>query len=629
MINELDIIRFIKTYKKNRMIQISNLSKSFGEQELFTNLSFKLNAGNRIGLVGRNGSGKSTLFKLILGEEHYDAGDIIIPKGYRIGALRQHLEFSESTLREEAALALSGDAQYDVYKVEKILFGLGFVQEDLEKDPLSFSGGYQIRINLAKLLVTEPNLLLLDEPTNYLDILSLRWLKSFLRSFQGEVILITHDRDFMDAVTTHTMGIVRRSLSLLSGNTHKFYEQLKSNDELYEKQKIAQDKKRKELEEFIAKNKARASTAALAQSKVKQLEKMDLMDDLGFDDSLKFDFNFQDTPAKILLDVKELSFGYTPEKILFKDISFTLAKGECLAIIGKNGTGKSTLLNTIAGELKQLHGRVELHPSTSFGHFGQTNISRLHPNNTVMDEICGANPKLSASEVRSICGGMMFSGSSADKKISLLSGGEKSRVMLGRILAHSANLLFLDEPTHHLDMDSIEALTQAIKNFKGSCIIVSHSEELLRRVADRLIIFAKDEAEYFDGGYDFFLEKIGWDEEEQVENLKPTPKVNKKENKKLRAGLIQERSKLTSPLKKEVEKLEVFIMETEELIALHHAELITASNNLDSSKVMELSKLVGLEESQVEEKFERLERVQTELDEIMNSYEKKLADLEV
>ena len=610
------------------MIQILNLSKSFGEQELFTNLSFKLNAGNRIGLVGRNGSGKSTLFKLILGEEHYDEGDIIIPKGYRIGALRQHLEFSESTLREEAALALSGDAQYDVYKVEKILFGLGFVQEDLEKDPLSFSGGYQIRINLAKLLVTEPNLLLLDEPTNYLDILSLRWLKSFLRSFQGEVILITHDRDFMDAVTTHTMGIVRRSLSLLCGNTHKFYEQLKSNDELYEKQKIAQDKKRKELEEFIAKNKARASTAALAQSKVKQLEKMDLMDDLGFDDSLKFDFNFQDTPAKILLDVKELSFGYTPEKILFKDISFTLAKGECLAIIGKNGTGKSTLLNTIAGELKQLHGRVELHPSTSFGHFGQTNISRLHPNNTVMDEIYGANPKLSASEVRSICGGMMFSGSSADKKISLLSGGEKSRVMLGRILAHSANLLFLDEPTHHLDMDSIEALTQAIKNFKGSCIIVSHSEELLRRVADRLIIFAKDEAEYFDGGYDLFLEKIGWDEEEQVEKLKPTPKVNKKENKKLRAALIQDRSKLTSPLKKEVEELEAFIMQTEELISLHHTELITASNNSDSSKVMELSKLVGLEESQVEEKFERLETVQNELDEIMNSYEKKLADLE-
>jgi ATP-binding cassette, subfamily F, member 3 len=611
------------------MIQISNLSKHFGEQELFTGLSFKLNAGNRIGLVGRNGSGKSTLFKLILGEEHYDEGDIIIPKGYRIGALRQHLEFSEPTLREEAALALSGDAQYDLYKVEKILFGLGFSQEDLEKDPLSFSGGYQIRINLAKLLVTEPNLLLLDEPTNYLDILSLRWLKSFLRSFQGEVILITHDRDFMDAITTHTMGIVRRSLRLIQGDTHKFYEQLKSDDELYEKQKASQDRKRKELEEFIAKNKARASTAALAQSKVKQLEKMDLMDDLGFDESLKFDFSYQDTPAKVLLEVKELSFGYTPEKVLFKDISFTLEKGECLAIIGKNGTGKSTLLNTIAGELKQLHGSVSSHPSMSFGHFGQTNISRLHPNNTVMDEIYSANPKLSASNVRSICGGMMFSGNSADKKVSLLSGGEKSRVMLGRILAHPANLLFLDEPTHHLDMDSIEALTKAIQNFKGSCIIVSHSEELLRRVADRLIIFARDGAEYFDGGYDLFLEKIGWgqEEDEETEKSKPAPKVNKKENKKLRAALIQERSKLTTPLKKEIDKLEAFIMETEELIQIHHEELIAASNASESSTVMELSKLVAKEESEVEEKFERLEAAQNELDEITASYEKKLQEL--
>ncbi len=610
------------------MIQLSNISKSFGEQELFTHLNFKLNAGNRVGLVGRNGSGKSTLFKLILGEEHCDEGEVIIPKGYRIGALRQHLTFTEPTLREEAALALQGDAKYDVYKVEKILFGLGFVQEDLDKDPLSFSGGYQIRINLAKLLVTEPNLLLLDEPTNYLDILSLRWLKSFLRSFEGEVILITHDRDFMDAITTHTMGITRRSLSIISGDTHKFYAQLKSNDELYEKQKASQDRKRKELEEFIAKNKTRASTAAQAQSKVKQLEKMEQMDALGFDATLKFDFNFQETPAKVLLDVKDLSFGYTPQKLLFKEISFALGKGECLAIIGKNGTGKSTLLNTIAGELKQLSGEVAYHPSTASGHFGQTNIDRLHPESTVTDEIYRANPKLPTATVRSICGGMMFSGSAADKKISLLSGGEKSRVMLGQILARPANLLFLDEPTHHLDMDSIEALTVAIKNFKGSVIIVSHSEELLRRVADRLIVFAKDGAEYFDGGYELFLEKIGWDEEEEVEKVKTAPKVNKKENKKLRSALIQERNKLASPLKKEVEKLENEIMELEESVASHHDELIAASNAGESTKVMELSKLVSAEESSVEAKFERLEEAQNELDEIMNDYEERLEELE-
>jgi len=610
------------------MIQLLNISKSFSSQELFSNLNFKLNSGNRIGLVGRNGSGKSTLFKIILGEESPDSGDVIIPKGYKIGTLKQHLTFSESTLREEAALALEEEMKYDVYRVEKILFGLGFTLEDLEKDPLSFSGGYQIRINLAKLLVTQPNLLLLDEPTNYLDIVSLRWLKSFLRAFEGEVILITHNRDFMDSIVTHTMGIVRKSLFLVPGDTHKFYEQLQANEELHAKQKISQDKKVKELEDFIARNKARASTASLAQSKVKQLEKMDILDDLGFDNTLKFDFNFKETPAKVLLDVKDLSFGYTPENILFEKISFTLEKGECLGIIGKNGKGKSTLLNTIAGELKHLSGEVNFHSSTSFAHFGQTNIAHLNPNSTVMDEIYVGNSQLTESNVRSICGGMMFSGESAKKKISLLSGGEKSRVMLGQILARHVNLLFLDEPTNHLDIDSIEALTKAIENFKGSVIIVTHSEEMLRRVCDRLIIFAKDGAEYFDGGYDLFLEKIGWEEDESVEKVKQAPKANNKENKKLKAGLVRERNNVTAPLKKKVQKLESEIIKLEESLEAHHKELVEVSNCGESAALIELSKLVSSQEAKVEELFETLEHAQSELDDINEEYEKKSLALE-
>jgi ATP-binding cassette subfamily F protein 3 len=609
------------------MIQLVNIFKSFGKQELFSNLNFKLNSGNKVGLVGRNGSGKSTLFKLILREDTPDSGEVIIPKGYKIGALKQHLVFSESTLREEAALALEEDMKYDVYRVEKILFGLGFTQDDLEKNPLSFSGGYQIRINLAKLLVTEPNLLLLDEPTNYLDILSLRWLKSFLKAFQGEVILVTHDRDFMDGVTTHTMGIVRKNLRLISGDTHKYYEQLQANDELYEKQKIAQDKKVKELEDFIARNKARASTAALAQSKVKQLEKMDLLEDLGYDSSLEFEFNYKDTPAKVLLDVKDLSFGYTPDNILFKNISFVLEKGECLGIIGKNGKGKSTLLNTIAGELKPLSGVVNFHTSTSFAHFGQTNIARLHPNSTVLDEIHSANTKLSAQNIRGIAGAMMFSGDSADKKVSLLSGGEKSRVMLGQILARDVNLLFLDEPTNHLDMDSIEALTVAIQNFKGSAIIVTHSEELLRRVCDRLIIFAKNGAEYFDGGYDLFLEKMGWEEEENEEKGKQKPKTAFKDNKKLKADLVRDKNKLISPMKKKIEKLEASIIKSEETLASHQKKLLEASSSGDSFKIIEFSKLVSLEQKEVEKMFELLEIIQSEFDEITNDYDKKIAEM--
>jgi ATP-binding cassette subfamily F protein 3 len=615
------------------MIQLTNISKRYGTQELFNGVNLRMNSGQRIGLVGRNGTGKSTLFKLVLGEEFYDDGEISIPKNYKIGTLKQHLVFHENTLVDEVSLSLADDDKFSVYKVEKILFGLGFVQEDLIKSPLSFSGGYQIRINLAKLLITEPNMLLLDEPTNYLDILSLRWLKLFLRSFDGEVILITHDRNFMDAVTTHTMGLTRKTLSIIQGDTHKFYQQLKDDEELYEKQKISQDKKVKELEEFIAKNKARASTAAQAQSKVKLLEKMDKMDTLDFDSTLKFDFNFRDTPAKVLLDIKNLTFGYTSDNILFKDISFNLKKGEVLGIIGKNGKGKSTLLNTIAKELTALSGTIDYHGTTSVGHFGQTNISHLNPKNNVMDEIYLGNSKLAESTVRNICGSMMFTGDSAKKKISLLSGGEKSRVMLGQIIAREVNVLFLDEPTNHLDMDSIDSLTEAIKNFNGSAIIVTHSEELLRQVCDRLIVFAKDKAEYFDGNYDEFLEKIGWEEESESEikdnNIKAdnTPKVNKKENKKLRSALVQERSKISSPLKKEVEKLENLIMKNEELVESLHKELMEASNKNDNSKVIEISRDVTKYEKEIEESFEQLEVSQTKLDDILKEYESKLEGL--
>jgi len=612
------------------LIQLTNIAKNYGSQELFRNLDFRLNKNQRVGLVGRNGSGKSTLFKLILQEEHYDEGELSIPKGYKIGSLKQHLEFSEDKLIDEVALALSEDDKYSIYKVEKFLFGLGFTSEDLDKSPLSFSGGFQIRINLAKLLLTEPNLLLLDEPTNYLDILSLRWLKQFLCSFDGEVILITHDRDFMDAVCTHTMGLNRKNLYLIQGNTHKFYEQLQANDELHEKQKLSQDKKVKELEEFIAKNKARASTAAQAQSKVKLLEKMDIIDSLDSENTLSFDFNFKDTPAKVLLDVKDLSFGYEKDNILFKDISFNLKKGEVLGIIGKNGKGKSTLLNTIAKELTQNTGTIEYHISATFGHFGQTNINHLNPKNDVMDEIYVANSKLSESTVRNICGSMMFTGDSAKKKISLLSGGEKSRVMLGQIIAKSVNILFLDEPTNHLDMQSIDALTKAIKNFDGSCIIVTHSEALLRAVCHRLVVFANGSATTFDGNYDEFLEKIGWEEENNQEDntsKKETPKVNKKENKKLRTELIKQRNVLTTPLKKEVTLLENKIMKLEEELEIDHEELIKASNSGDNSAVMDISRIVTAKEKEIEEKFDSLEVSQTKLDEINSQYDIKLEGL--
>ena len=613
------------------MIQLTNISKSFSGQTLFKNLNLKILSNQKIGFIGRNGSGKSTLFKIILGEESYDDGEMSIPKNYKIGTLAQHLHFTKKTVREECSQVLSQEEQYNFYKVEKILFGLGFTIEDLEKDPLSFSGGYQIRINLAKLLATEPNMLLLDEPTNYLDILSLRWLKKFIRDFKGEVILITHDREFMDSVTTHTMGLQRKGLHIIEGNTKKYEQILAMSDETYEKTRQNQEKKRKELEEFVARNKARASTAALAQSKAKALEKMEKMESLTTETNLSFNFNYKETPAKVTLRAENLGFGYKEEEPLFQNLSFTLENGKCLAIIGKNGKGKSTLLNYIAKELPWQKGEIALHPSTSLAHFGQTNIERLNVKNSISQEINSVVQKMPISEIRAICGTMMFSGELADKKINVLSGGERSRVMLGKIIATPANLLLLDEPTNHLDMQSIDALCNAIESFKGAVIMVTHSEMLLRRLSSALIIFHKGGATYFDGNYDDFLEKIGWEEEEGEEKplKKEKTKINHKEQKKKRAELIQARSKETASHKKEISFCEDKITELEEKLREENSKLLEASTVGDNQAIIELSQSVSKVNSEIDELFERLENSSEILDEILGKYEEWLKGLEL
>ena len=613
------------------MIQLTNLSKSFGGQTLFRDVNLKVTKNQKIGFVGRNGSGKSTLFKMILGEESWDEGEISIPKNYRIGALKQHLVFTEKSVREECALVLPEDEQWNFYKIEKLLFGLGFTQEDLEKDPLSFSGGYQIRINLVKLLATEPNMLLLDEPTNYLDLPSLRWLKGFIREFDGEMILITHDRDFMDAVSTHTMGVQRKGLRLVPGDSHKYYATLALEDETYEKTKANQEKKRKELEEFVARNKARASTAAMAQSKQKELDKMETLGELESDATLAFDFNYADTPAKILLRAEGLGFGYDADAPLFKDLDFVLEKGKRIAIIGKNGKGKSTLLNYIAQELPSQQGTLSYHPSAKFAHFGQTNIERLNTAATIVEEIASMSKEIGIPQARTIAGRMMFSGELGDKKIEVLSGGERSRVMLGKIIATPANLLFLDEPTNHLDMQSIDALADAIERFEGSLVMVTHSEMLLRRLADALIVFHKGGAEYFDGGYDEFLEKIGWEEEEQKGSKseeKKKPKIDYKERKKLRKECIQVRNALRDPYRKEIKICEDQIAQIEKEIARENRLLEEASQKGDNSSMIEHSATLGKLQDEVDRLFDRLEIATEKEEEITAEYEEKLAALD-
>jgi ATP-binding cassette subfamily F protein 3 len=534
------------------MIQVNNLDKCYGQQVIFEKAGFILNPGERVGLVGRNGHGKTTLFKMILGHDHPDSGHISIPRGYKIGHLSQHISFSSNTVLKEACLSLSDteDGIDETYKAEMILMGLGFIVEDFSRDPLELSGGYQVRLNLAKVLVSDPNLLLLDEPTNYLDILSLRWLTKFLREWKKELIIITHDRDFMDGVTSHTMAIHRYKMRKEAGPTVKVYQQLLLEEEIHEKTRVNDDKKRKETEDFINRFRAKATKAKAVQSRVKALQKKDRLDKLTEIKNLDFAFRSASFTGKQLMEVNDLSFSFDNDSpSLINGLTFSVGKKDRIAIIGKNGKGKTTLLNLLAKELKIKTGSVSHHNQLQMAYFGQTNINRLSLHKTIEEEIMDVHPEGSRGATRKICGTMMFAGDNALKKISVLSGGEKSRVLLGKLLVSPSNMLMLDEPTNHLDMESNDSLVEAIDDFNGSVIIVTHSEMMLHALATRLIVFDDGKVTLFEGTYQDFLDRVGWKSENdsnapRVKKSKTrTKSVNKKQLRRERAALLKMKSK--------------------------------------------------------------------------------------
>src|SRR6202142_2693799 len=377
------------------MLQVANIEKSYGKQVLFDGVGFTINPRERVGLVGRNGHGKSTLFRMILGEARQDSGTITVPSGYTIGHLSQHIHFTEDTVIQEACLALPENEDHidETYKAEAILHGLGFTNDDFYRSPSSLSGGYQVRLNLAKVLVSEPNLLLLDEPTNYLDIVSVRWLTQFLRAWRNELIIITHDREFMDSVTTHTMIIHRCKMRKVPGNTQKLYDQILLEEEIHEKTRQNDDKKRKEVEQFINRFRAQATKASAVQSRIKALAKHGRLDKLGEIKSLDFKFRSAPFEAKWLMTVEDLSFSFSEDgPKLIDSLSFAVGKNDRIAVIGKNGKGKTTLLNLLAGELTPSRGDIRPHPNTKIAYFGQTNINRLRNDNTALQEIMDAHP---------------------------------------------------------------------------------------------------------------------------------------------------------------------------------------------------------------------------------------------
>ncbi len=493
------------------MIKAKDLAISFSGRDIFTNGNFIINRGDRVGLIGRNGSGKSTFLKLILKKLEPDEGCIEIPRGYRIGHLEQHIHFTHNTVLEEICSVLPEDREHEAWKGENILYGLGFTYEDLEKDPKQFSGGYQVKLNLAKAFLVEPQMLLLDEPTNYLDIHSIRWLKEFLLQWEGELILITHDRAFMDQVITHTLIIHRKEFKKLSGNTQGVREKIAEAEEMYEKTRINEEKQRQVTEDWIKRFGSKASQASRVQSRVKMLEKQDVKEKLEHIANLDFNFTHTQYGSKeSMIEVENLAFGYNPDLTLIKNLSFKVENGDKICVIGKNGKGKSTLLKLITRDLAPLKGNIKINNKVEIGYFGQMNIDRLDGDLSVYEELQRTDEKLPQTRIRQVCSNMMFSSDLANKKIKVLSGGEKSRVTLGKILLKGVNLLLLDEPTNHLDMESCDSLLEAIESFEGAVIMVTHDESFLHKVANKLVIFDDDKTFTFEDSYEFFLKRVGW-----------------------------------------------------------------------------------------------------------------------
>ncbi len=620
------------------MIQVSTITKSYGTEVLFEDVSFTVGPRERVGLVGRNGHGKTTLFHIILGMVEPDAGSVAIPNGYTIGHLEQHLDFTQPTARLEAGLGLPPEAKDDAWRAESILSGLGFTQEYMDYHPSDLSGGFQVRLSLAKLLVSDPDMLLLDEPTNYLDIVSIRWLSRFLGSWKRELMLITHDRSFMDSVITHTVGIHRKRARKIAGSTDKYYEQITKEEEVYEKTRLNDERKRREVELFIRRFRAKAQLGSLVQSRIKTLQKRERPEKLEKLPALEFSFRSAPFPAKTMLEVRGLSFSYDDRlPHLIDSLSLSMGSQDRIAVIGPNGKGKSTLLKLLAGELMPNGGEIRRHSRTRTGYYGQTNVEHLAPGRTVVEEVQAASADCSNQQAMDICGAMMFSEDLALKKVEVLSGGEKSRVLLGKILVSPCNLLLLDEPTNHLDMESCDSLLAAIDSFGGAAVVVTHNEMYLHTLANRLIVFDRGRVFVYEGSYQEFLEAVGWENDGAELQVRGNGKatraaageaISQKAYRQAMAEMVRERSRALKPLATKVEQLEAGIQALEAELVQNELDLTRASEAGDGPAIVELAKRNHDIRAETELLYEALDEATRQYEEGSRQFEARAEEIE-
>lgn len=618
------------------MINADNLTKSFGATVLFENASFKFNRRERVGLVGRNGHGKTTLFRIIAGLDAPDSGKISIPKNYRIGYVRQTIAFTEKTVVAEGRKGLPIDDESQYWKVDKILAGLGFSDDDLRRNPAELSGGFQVRLNLTKELLAEPDMLLLDEPTNYLDITSIRWIKQFLITWPHEVFIITHDRGFMDGIVTHVMGIHRRRVRKITGDTEKYYMQIALEEEIHEKTRTNEEKRRREIEEFVTRFRAKARLAGMVQSRIKTLSKLEKRDKLEKIKSLDFSFRNKPFAGKILGTVTGLTYGYEADKPLIPSVNLTIAPKDRICVIGRNGAGKTTFLKLLGGILTPNAGSATYHPEASIGYFEQTNVSSLDNSRTIEEEILYSSPDIDRQIARNICGAMMFEGDAALKKIGVLSGGEKSRVMLGKLLCRPINLLILDEPSNHFDMESCDALLAAIDDFDGAVIMVTHNELFLHAIAERLIVFQNHEVSVFEGDYQRFLDMDGWGDGVLDISVSAHPadaggklaKINKKEIRRLRSAVIRERGNALNSLEKRIGELESRIDIQERQLKDLQTQIQTASENNDGKLITRVSRQIHECQNLIDLDFAEFETLSETLESRRLPFDQRMQELD-
>ena len=613
------------------LLQLNHISKSFDGEDIFTDVDFEVKTGERIGIVGRNGAGKSTLMKIITGVENYDSGNVSKIKNLKLGYLTQqmtlnsnatvfeemskpfeHIKRMESLIKEETDWLSkhANDYDSDTYKthmsryeslsnqfeqlegyqyeskIKTVLHGLNFSEEDFNKPINDFSGGQKTRLSLAQMLLNEPDLLLLDEPTNHLDLETTKWLEDYLRYFKGAIVIISHDRYFLDKIVTQIYDVALGDVKRYVGNYEEFIQQ---RDLYYQKRMQeyeSQQAEIKRLETFVEKNITRASTSGMAKSRRKILEKMERIDKPMLDaKSANIQFGFDRNTGNDVMHVKNLEIGY--QTAITKPISIEVSKGDHIAIIGPNGIGKSTLIKTIANQQKALNGDITFGANLQIGYYDQKQ-AEFKSSKTILDYVWDQYPLMNEKDIRAVLGRFLFVQDDVKKIINDLSGGEKARLQLALLMLQRDNVLILDEPTNHLDLDMRQALTEALIEFEGALVVVSHDRHLIRSTTDDLYLVHDGKVEPFDGDLEDYQQWLT-DVQKQENQPDDSSKDNansaqaRKDQKRREAELRTQ----TQPLRKEIARLE---KEMEKLNAL----LATVEEKLGDSGLYDQSRKAEL-----------------------------------